>query len=392
MEEEKVQLYPSKVRIVPNFKLAKVTSNLSESSYNRLINGKSAEIVEKKKHKKFGEIVSTFTIKNSDDYDGTDPLNVFDDSVASACMSEWEAGNRYTTPAIILRAITGKKTGANGGTANGAVNPDQRAAIINSLQKLMGTIISIDLTDTNKKLGYDGTTKITSAILPAKIVAKTINGQIVDEVIYFDRESPLLTVAKQRKQLLTYDAELLDVPNQNNTPLVIMIKNYVMQRIQEIKLHKMTPTLTIEDIFKKCRISDATKRTKQHARECLEKFFAHLQEKGEIDSFELTKKGNKIYSITFTYTKKSKTFQPATATNSEAKKETDSETENKSVQNQETNFETKSDSNSETKSGNNVAQVFSKPEKIRKNLPPKTPTNTRKKWRQNGRNRKCIND
>lgn len=52
----------------------------------------------------------------------------------------------------------------------------------------------------------------------------------------------------------------------------------------------MTPTLTLDDIFSKCRIKGATKITKQHACETLDKFFAHLQSKGEIKSYERVKK------------------------------------------------------------------------------------------------------
>ena len=41
--------------------------------------------------------------------------------------------------------------------------------------------------------------------------------------------------------MLTYDAELLDIPKQNNSVLNITLKNYAMRRVQEIKLHKLQP-------------------------------------------------------------------------------------------------------------------------------------------------------
>ena len=63
----------------------------------------------------------------------------------------------------------------------------------------------------------------------------------------------------------------------------------------------MTPTITLDDIFKKCRITDKSKRVKQSARETIDKFFVHLQSKGVIKSFEWTKKGNKFYSVKFTF-------------------------------------------------------------------------------------------
>ena len=96
MEEKKsnVQLYPSKVRIVPNCKLAKVTANLTEEKYTNFLSGrKNGGILEKKKSKKHGDIVSTYTITNDKNYDGTEPLNFFDYSVLSVCISEMENGN-----------------------------------------------------------------------------------------------------------------------------------------------------------------------------------------------------------------------------------------------------------------------------------------------------------
>ena len=161
MEEKKVQLYPSKIRIVPNCKLAKNTSNLDNQSYNNILNGGKGGIIEKKKHKKHGQIISTYTITNADGYDNTDPLTFFDYSVLSVCISEIEEGNTCTTPAIILRGLTGKRVGEVGGTANGTVNPDQRNAIINSVTKMMGTVITIN----NSAVNW-ATTKAGKKLLP----------------------------------------------------------------------------------------------------------------------------------------------------------------------------------------------------------------------------------
>ena len=156
MDKQNIQLYPTKVRIIPNCKLAKVTSNLKNSGYSKLINGKVAKIIEKKKLKKHDELVSTFTITNAEAYDGTAPLTFFDYSAVSVCISAQQEGYKYITAAMILRDLTGKSSAAVGGTSNGAVNPDRRAAIMASVIKLMQTIIKIDNSDTNKNLGYEG--------------------------------------------------------------------------------------------------------------------------------------------------------------------------------------------------------------------------------------------
>ena len=172
-----------------------------------------------------------------------------------------------------------------------------------AIDKLMFTAYDPDIIDAFEKLNYDDGTaeKIVKApLLPCKRGEKTINGQKAD-VIYFTDESPLLKIAQLKNQILRYDVSLLDVPNQNNTPLVISIKNYILRRVVEIKKHKMTPALTFDDIFKKARITGKDNKAKSRAREYIEEFFKHLQTKGVIKSFEWSKKRNKFYGVSFTF-------------------------------------------------------------------------------------------
>lgn len=300
-----VQIYPNKQRIVPNCKLAKTINNLSENNYSAMVvDGNERKIREVKNHKKYGDVISTYRLINDSDCDDSDPLTEFDRAVLSVCISEWEIGNRYTTPAIILRGLTGKVGLRH--TGKGRIHKDQRNAIINSVKKMMGVILEIDLSDTNQKLNYnDGKSqKITEAILPAKLVSTFINGQSVDDVVFFLDESPIMKIARDRKQLLTFDATLLDVQKQNNTPMNITIKNYVMTRILEIKLHNIIPVITFADVFKKCRIENESRDKKADARNTIINFFEHLKSKGEIKDFEVTKKANSFYSVKFSYISK----------------------------------------------------------------------------------------
>ena len=262
---ENVRLYPIKKRLVPNFKLCKVIRR----------------IVEKKHHKKFGDLFTVYKISNANGYNNDDPLDEFDYAVYSVCVSYFDAGYKCITPAIIYRALTGKSTTAK-------LRSDLRNAILNSLKKLIGTIIEIDETEVNAAFKYAETdkSKHISAILPS--------------VVYFDRISPLMEIAHNRKQLLTYEISLLDAPGIRNTFMNIMLKSYVMRRVSEIKLHKkLRPILTFADIFKKCRIEDKSRKTKMDARETIIKLFEHLQAEGFIKSFELTKEANAFYSIKF---------------------------------------------------------------------------------------------
>lgn len=297
-----VQIYPSKKRVELNDKATKRFFNLTRESYQKLLESNAkATLVEKKNHKKFGNIKSSFSISNENGFSNFIPLDEHDRAVLSVCVSNWLEGNRYITPAIIYRGLTGKVNDASG---NSKPSPVQLKAILQSIDRLMFTAYDPQILDAYEKLEYiSGEDKIVikkSAVLPCYRAEVTINGQTSD-VIYFDRESPFLTQASLKKQMLTYDAELLDVPNQNNSPTIIAAKNYVMRRIQEIILHKMTPTITFADIFQKCRIKDADNKTKKRVREGIVKLFEHLNAKNHIKSFELVKKRNAFYAIKLTY-------------------------------------------------------------------------------------------
>ena len=104
-----------------------------------------------------------------------------------------------------------------------------------------------------------------------------------------------------------YNTSLLDVPNMNNSRMNIGAKHYAMRRVQESSLHRqMSPTIKLDDYFNKLNIENAHAQVKKDAREVLVTFFEHLQAKGVIKSFELTKRGNVFDALHFTPCKTSK--------------------------------------------------------------------------------------
>lgn len=293
-----IQIYPSKIRLVPNDKFTKKTFNLDDEVSTDIFNGATLSLIEKRNHKKIGDIQSHYQFYTNSEYVNSRPLTQFDLAVLSVCISEWHAGNAYTTVAIIYRALTGKIDKGSSAKPSSI----QRAYILDSIKKLMSTIVTADTDDLCEYLQYNGgeSLNFSSALLPACYIETYLGGEDVT-VIFFDRISPVLELALAKGQLLSYNASLLDVPDQNNSPMNIVIKNYVMIRVQEIKLHKMTPTLTFDDVFQKCRIQNASRKTQMDARETIESFLNHLKSHGEIKTFELTKKRNKFYSVKFTY-------------------------------------------------------------------------------------------
>lgn len=315
-----VQLYPTRTRLELNDKATKVLFSLTQDFFERMVNNHAKRgVIEKRNHRKYGKIKSTFEIFCEAGYTLLLALDEFDRAVLDVCISEWDAGNRYITIPMILRGLTGK-VGKNGDGYGTNVYKDQETAIKTSIGKLMAAQYSSNIVDAFEKLKYtDENGKVTeivqSPILPCQRIRKyiskekgigadskqTVNGQEVEEVIHFLCESPLYITANLKNQILRYDVELLDVPNLRNTPLVIMLKNYVLRRVVECKQHKMTPTITLDDVFTKCRISDKHNQIKADARETLDKLFSHLQDKKFIKSYEWRKKRNKFDAITFKF-------------------------------------------------------------------------------------------
>lgn len=294
-------LRPSRIRVEINDKLAKVIFKLSDEGTEDLLNGDTFCIVEKR-DKKLGEITTAYKILNAAGYQVLRPFTMFDRFVLAVCISEWLKGNRYTTVAIIYRALTGKI-----GRSDAKPSVAQRKAIIESLEILMSRIVDYGAEDICKVMGYNNGNPFVgkAPLLPAAYIDfSAVNGDN-DTLIFFTDAPPLLKMAEVKKQLVSYDATLLDMPGQN-TFMNIGAKNYTMLRLQEISLHKqLTPTITFIDEFQKLRINNSSNKTKMDVRNTTIAFFEHLKSKGIIKSFEVVKHGNTFYGIKFPRPKKS---------------------------------------------------------------------------------------
>lgn len=293
-----VQIFPSRKRIEANDKLAEKLFSMSANIYERIVtDGTTFNLVEVKNHKKYGDILSPLCIKLINGYLDTTPLDQFDRFVLASCISEWAKENQYTTPNIIYRHLTGK-------TENDSeAPPDAKEAILKSIRRLMCTEITITMNDFCEKLGYNEGRpfELTSTMLPCSYAKGIlINGQPSTVIKILD-EPPLLKIAKMKAQLLTYEEKLLDVPHQHNSVDIISVKNYVMQRVQEIIKHNLTPIIRFDDVFQKCRLEEVRNNKKLRLRKIIIDMLEHLKSEEEIISFTLHKEGNKFASVELKY-------------------------------------------------------------------------------------------
>jgi len=288
----KVQLTPSTVCVEPNDSIIKAIFGNSHSKIS---------VKEKHKSKRKNAVVSNIKVEGAAVTDT--PLDEFDRAVLGVIVSEYDVNNRYTTVNIIHRALIGKP-----GQVAIVPSKDQRNAIFKAVNKLRLTDVDFsDVSNSLKKLKYtdkDGNELILRKdnLISAGIFDAKVNGQPVEDVIYFKDSCPLFDIANLKDQVIRYPHELLNVPNQNNTPLVIALKKYVIRRICEIKLHKqLTPTITFDDVFSKCKVNADNQKKRQRARDVIIQFFEHLKSKNFISDFNLKKDGKKFTAISFKF-------------------------------------------------------------------------------------------
>ena len=281
--------------ITLNDKLAKTLFSLpADEYYDSLQNGTSIavnEIISRGK-----KIQSYFKLKSGGFATLKRPLNEFDRAVFDACNSARAANFRGITPDSLFRTLVGGKN------KNTRLSPDQSATIFDSLERLM-TIVEIDFSQTCEKIPkYNSAPgKITAQILPCQILENVlVNGQIATFIEFTD-ESPLVKIARAKKQILTYPVSVLNIPKQNNTPLITIIKSYVIRRVLEIIAHNMTPTITFADVFKHCELPDANRFQQRDARKIILDVMKRLQSDDIIKSFEMIKKDGSYYSVTITF-------------------------------------------------------------------------------------------
>ncbi len=299
----KVQLTPSTMCVEPNDAFIKGLFRYGNQAYRNALQGKLYRIKERKETHKKDAVFSKLQLHNVEGYENDSPLSEFDRAVLGVLISEYDIGNRYTTVNIIHRALIGKV-----GVQNAVMRKNQKTAIVNSVIKLMGTVVDFSgVNDSLKEMNYadkDGNeiTLRASNLLLADIIDAKINGQVMEGVIFFKANSPLFDIADAKSQIIRYPHTLLNVPHQNNTPLVITLKKYVTRRICEIKIHKnLTPTITFDDVFKKCKLKSADKHKQLDARNTIIKFFEHLKAQKFITDFQVKKHGNSIHRIEFSF-------------------------------------------------------------------------------------------
>ena len=216
--------------VVPNDKLTKTVTHLPAEKYAAMLTtgNQSAIDEELEGHEK---CLTYYWLELVDGYADLSPLDEFAFDVLTVCISAQVAGYDGLTFNEIARVMAGGKY------HNKNLRPLEGERIFRAIERMMCTRIHVNLSKLVDTGVYPKMPKrLTSTILPCSILEGcTVNGQRDCTVVAFDRESPFLTVARAKGQLLTIPVEVLDVPNQNNTELATKVNHYVTRRVIEAR-------------------------------------------------------------------------------------------------------------------------------------------------------------
>lgn len=201
-------------------------------------------------------------------------LTAFDKRLYVAAAAAGAAGNGYTSLTKLHEAMGN----------SGAPSDNQREKIEQSLRK-MGTariyIKNPDEIAANMKypqFEYEG------ALLPFEQVRAVVNGQLSESAIHFFREPPLVTFARQRKQITTISRRLLESPI-NKTEENLRLEDYLLDRIAQMKNNKKNPRkILLETLYTECAIKG---KQKQRAPEKIKKYLDHYQRENFIRAYKI---------------------------------------------------------------------------------------------------------
>lgn len=222
---------------------------------------------------------------------GFTSYDAFDWLVLFTCISIQEAGNKKTTVNIIYRTMTGKSK---------APSPAMQENILTSLNKLR-IPVTINATGVCAAYGYAGKGDLRGRfLLPAYIDPGEIKGNIMDDVITFLAESPLMEIAKmkgkEKPQILSYPQEYLNVPINSNRQSVVIPPRLIM-RIKDSVHGKLEKKIDIDNLIEECGWTGTRARLVSIIEKC---FNYWMENKYLISAYKIKKnKRGKVVLVEF---------------------------------------------------------------------------------------------
>ena len=193
----------------------------------------------------------------------TKHLTAFDKIIYIAAAALYNAGNEWITATQIYYLM--------GNDRSKTPNAAQLDKILAGVRKMRNAGIYIDNSEEAKKYDYP-VFRYEASLFPLEIVTATINGKTTGAAIHLLREPPLMTFARERRQVTTIDTRLLAAPI-SKTESHLAIQDYLLERIarakrdgkkQERILYAKIAEKTNNTGAKRSRVQEAVKIYLQH--------------------------------------------------------------------------------------------------------------------------------
>ena len=240
---------------------------------------------EKRGSKKEIDIIYQIDFANlgndADEVKITKQLTPHDKRVYIAIAALYNAGNEIMSLTQIHYA-TGHTT---------RPNADDLERISLSIKKMR--MSEIRISNKQEAAEYNYTEFVyTGSLLPSEQAQIIANGQIADSAIRILREPPAVTFAKQRKQITTIDAKLLQSPI-SKTDSNLLLDDYLIQRIYRAKASNQPHKILYKTLYEVTGTTDRKQRQRLTGKiECL---LTHYQKCGIITRYTLTADGITVY-------------------------------------------------------------------------------------------------
>ena len=244
-----------------------------------------------------------YWLNHIEGFDDTTPLRQFDLLIVAVYSAAVEQCWDVITINQFCNALTGN-------TNHNTHAPSAlKELVIGSIKRLMGTVITVDMTETCKRMKYKtDKPKRTAPILPCELQENIkVNGQKTT-IVKIYAESPLTEIAEIKNQIIRINTALLNVPL-DRSPRAVKIEGYIVSWIETIVRHKnMNANIKLDNIYEYAEVDKADRSAKRNVRKAVEATLNHLKEQSKINNWLYTmenshgrvvpyKSGNPLYGI-----------------------------------------------------------------------------------------------
>lgn len=261
-----------------DYPLDKVNANVWRLLQEADSTGQMTFAAERHGSKKQADIIYSLDFEALEQETGvtiTKKLTAFDKRVYIAAGALYNNGVEVTTAAQIYKAMgnTSKPNNNDIDKINESLTKMQAAHVY------LNNISEHQLYSKYDKFVYD------ASLLPMERISAVVNGQAVESAIHLFREPPLISFARERKQITTISRRLLESPL-SKTDANLTIDDYLLERISHIKNKKgkISNKLLYATIYEKCHINTAKQRSR--AKEKIATYLTHYKKEKFIKDFK----------------------------------------------------------------------------------------------------------